>query len=384
MQSLFLYRQYWLNVPPQTSLTERLHDVRDRLADLKDHALSVFAQTKQQSIEVVSETLDRTQTALQTSPSPDSPPSPESEPLPSSDAVENVRRVWDTVQDQTAALSHRVLDAGDRTLDTVTARTAQAQRMLTDTTHQIQDNARDVANQTRSDLIETKDQVVQTLSDTSNQVAQTLSDTSNQVVQTLSDTSNQVAQTLSDTSNQVVQTLSEVSDQAGDRLEGLGEQAQSAVSRTIEQVDQFNHQMAESVQTSLDIPQHWLQTHPGLAWMIHHPILAGVLIFITVFLTWGLVRAIGRRAGTLWFAAVDAPYTLGGRLIRRSSPLDAMRTQQSALFSSKKAYEAAAQRLSPHSHQELMQRLNRLEAIAQEQSKLLQQIATILDSTPNS
>ncbi|MGJ3246664.1 MAG: hypothetical protein ACFE0I_11375 [Elainellaceae cyanobacterium] len=372
MQSLFPYCQYWLNVPPQTSFTERLYDVRDRLADLKDHALSMFSHAKQQSIEVVSETLDRTQSALETSPSPDSPPSPEGESLPSSDAVENVRRVWDTVQEQTASLSHQVLEAGDRTLDAVTEKTAQAQANLTDSISQIQETVGDVASQTRSDLIETKDQVVQTLSDTSNQVVQTLSDTSNQVVQTLSDTSNQVVQTLSDTSNQ-----------AGDRLERLGEQAQSAVSQTVAQVEQFNRQMAESVQTSLDIPQQWLQTHPVLAWMIHHPILAGVLLFITVFLMWGLLRAIGRRAGTLWFAAVDAPYTLGGRLIRRSSPLDAMRSQQSALFSSKKAYEAAAQRLSPHSHQELMQRLNRLEAIAQEQSKLLQQIATILDSTPN-
>ena len=65
---------------------------------------------------------------------------------------------------------------------------------------------------------------------------------------------------------------------------------------------------AEALKNALNsILQGWLIDHPVLGWCAIHPLWAIALVFLLVFLAWGLLKAIARLVETVWLALLQSP-----------------------------------------------------------------------------
>ncbi|AFY96719.1 hypothetical protein [Chamaesiphon minutus] len=121
----------------------------------------------------------------------------------------------------------------------------------------------------------------------------------------------------------------------------------------------------------------WLVAHPYLAWIVAHPLASVGLLLLTIFSLWGLIKAIGRGIEQTWVFLLTTPFKLlqpifglMWRSIRRvfghtKASVDRVEFE---LVS-----DAPAERIATI--------VDRLQSLNQEQEMLLQELATLTDST---
>jgi hypothetical protein len=151
--------------------------------------------------------------------------------------------------------------------------------------------------------------------------------------------------------------------------ETMKEQSNSWVERSRSGLADF----ANTIQTTVNPPQYgfmsgWLEQHPIIHWMVDHPLGAAALLILALVLLGGLFRAIAYTTEQLWLAILRLPMQLGRwawRLISGSSK------------------PAIAQPVLPSGAEEqhrerLTYVLHRLDAIKQEQDRLLKELQELL------
>jgi hypothetical protein len=149
-------------------------------------------------------------------------------------------------------------------------------------------------------------------------------------------------------------------------LQNLGRQATAALSLPGQTVEQLGNAVATRLQASTtSVIQDWLDYHPRLSWMFHHPIWSLVIVAFFIFLIWGLLSAIARLTENLWMSLLQSPIRLSQWIIKRSPPLIKQ------IIGSKGKNDPK---------QQLLEAMNRLEELRKEQDELLERIKTLVTS----
>lgn len=126
----------------------------------------------------------------------------------------------------------------------------------------------------------------------------------------------------------------------------------------------ITYRMAAGVWTTA---QNWLQPHPVLQWMLVHPLLSIGIAVLILFLLGGLLQAIGRLTEQIWVFLFQAPLRLVQWLISLSAKLIGW------------GAGSGIRGRSTHDPQtRLNEILTRLEALRQEQDKLLDEVKALL------
>jgi chemotaxis protein histidine kinase CheA len=318
-------------------MPDSLRLVRDRLTQLTDRVWSSFSEMTHQSQTSGADAaqMNATESAQATASTlPDSAPS--SNPI-----------------DQAPEAIAWVSNAAQRTWETLQTTTTQA-------TQTVMAKATSLSDRTAHILADTTSQTRQSLAEVAAQTQSQLSDVTHQTQNWLTDTAQQTTEQVIDASTAFSARITE---QASAQFEAIAQRWHAASATVLTQADQWSDRLSESLQTSLAaIPQQWVAEHPVLIWLVGHPLWTLGLSLLSLVLFMGLIRAIARSAGNAWFATVDAPYTLGGQVLNRVN-------------------RVAHQPNATASQDELVQLLNRLEAIGREQNQILRQIATLVGKT---
>ena len=148
-------------------------------------------------------------------------------------------------------------------------------------------------------------------------------------------------------------------------LQTLGRHATEALSPPKQTVEQLGSAVATRLQMStISVIQTWLDSHPLLSWIFHHPVWATAIGVLLVFLVWGLLSAIARLTENLWISLLQSPIRLSQWVIKRSPPL----LKHIIGFNSK----------TNDPKQQLLEAMNRLEELRKEQDEVLEQIKTLM------
>lgn len=134
-------------------------------------------------------------------------------------------------------------------------------------------------------------------------------------------------------------------------VSGIKEKAVSSLQNSERLGDTFTHSVQSFITTSA---QEWVANHPFIAWVLAHPAWTIGIIFLALFLGWGLIKAIADAIEQMWRFILHSPV----RLLKKSG---------SSL-------------VSKDPKQQLLETLTRLEALSQEQDELLRKVKEILAS----
>jgi hypothetical protein len=115
-----------------------------------------------------------------------------------------------------------------------------------------------------------------------------------------------------------------------------------------------------------NVIQSWLQAHPRIAWAVHHPIWDLVIVFVIIFLFWGLFKAIGNLSEWIWIKVFQAPFRVIQFLFQWSVGV------------LRRAPGAAPVNAEETPQERLVTLLAQLEQMRQEQDKILQEICTLV------
>ncbi len=143
----------------------------------------------------------------------------------------------------------------------------------------------------------------------------------------------------------------------------------NALSSTI--MDNTIKQWLAAIQAQLQTwTTNWMQTHPIAAWLATHPLITAGFVVVALILFKGLFDAIGQLIARLWLALLHAPV----RLLRFG--LRSLRQRVQAVTTSPTSSEAIAP------DQQLAQLLQRLDSLRAEQDQIMQEVRSLLVSTP--
>lgn len=156
-------------------------------------------------------------------------------------------------------------------------------------------------------------------------------------------------------------------------LERVSESFQTVQTKSGEMVQQWSNQasntvgrgVTDAVGTSL---QNWLTAHPLIHWVVDHPLWTVGLVVLTIFLFWGLLRAIARFIEQLWLVILRSPLLLFRWVLGMGT-----RTYQRLADAKDLPVPAPVENQA-----RLTEILTRLEALRQEQDQLLQEVKTLL------
>jgi len=156
-------------------------------------------------------------------------------------------------------------------------------------------------------------------------------------------------------------------------FEQVSESFQSVQAKSGEMVQQLSSKasntMGKGVTDAVGMSlQNWLNAHPLIHWVVDHPLWTVGLIVVTIFLFWGLLRAIARFIEQLWLIILRSPLFLFRWVL-------SMGTQTYQRLAG--APELPTTAVSGN-QERLTEILNRLETLRQEQDELLKEVKTLL------
>lgn len=170
--------------------------------------------------------------------------------------------------------------------------------------------------------------------------------------------------------NTVTNTTSSMTHAAQSAINGAIKTVTGTTNQLIERSRSGLTELTNTVQTAKpNVIAGWLDQHPILHWMVDHPLGAILLLVLGMFLLTGLFKAIGYIAEQLWIAVLRFPMQLGRWGWQLVSGGFKPALVQTALPNGEK-----------EQHRErLTYVLHRLEAIKQEQDRLLQELQELLE-----
>ncbi|EKQ70641.1 hypothetical protein OsccyDRAFT_0942 [Leptolyngbyaceae cyanobacterium JSC-12] len=156
-------------------------------------------------------------------------------------------------------------------------------------------------------------------------------------------------------------------------FEQVSESFQSVQAKSGEMVQQLSSKvsntMGKGVTNAVSMSlQNWLNAHPLIHWVVDHPLWTVGLVVVTIFLFWGLLRAIARFIEQLWLIILRSPLLLFRWVLGIST-----RTYQRLAEPKDLLVPAPID-----SQARLTEILTRLEVLRQEQDQLLQEVKTLL------
>lgn len=150
--------------------------------------------------------------------------------------------------------------------------------------------------------------------------------------------------------------ISERMQQIEGTLSGVGEKMRETATFPLHKAGSLSDALTANVQNSV---QAWIDVHPIFAWILLHPLWSMGIAIVVLWLAFSLLTALVDATAQLISSILKLPLTGFKRLLlpRRF--------------------------VKPDSSQQLMEVLDRLEALRQEQDELLKQVKTMLASERN-
>jgi hypothetical protein len=203
-------------------------------------------------------------------------------------------------------------------------------------------------------------------------VKQEVTQTVNQLADLTTQATGAASTALHDSSAFVVNTVtnSSMTHAAQGAIHGAVETVTNKTNQLIERSRSGLTELTNTVQTAKpNFMAGWLDQHPILHWMVDHPLGAILLLVLGMFLLTGLFKAIAYIAEQLWIAVLRFPMQLGRwgwRLV-------------SGGFKPALAQPTFPKGEKEQHRERLTYVLHRLEAIKQEQDRLLQELQELLE-----
>ncbi|WP_334791584.1 hypothetical protein [Nostoc sp.] len=257
---------------------------------------------------------------------------------------------------------------------TITTKTSEAVNTVAEVTDKAKDSLSQTAAKTSDIVAEKTSKAIYTFTQTAEHAKNSLTQTAEKAVDNVSLASGKAVNTIAETAKQAEDSIVETFEKSKDSLEDTiqkAEQLSAVASTAIENaVNNFiNHR--------LDALNLWIDAHAGISWTIksviwgvNHPIYSIVIILLTIFILWQLVKAFSRLIEQGLLVTLTAPFKFLQSLFKFSfKPL--------AIFTDNSTSDLSSQ----PNNQRLAKLLTRLEVIKQEQNDILQQITNLVSST---
>jgi hypothetical protein len=116
--------------------------------------------------------------------------------------------------------------------------------------------------------------------------------------------------------------------------------------------------------------------HPYLAWTIAHPLASSGLLFLAIFSLQGLFKAIGRGIDRVWLFLLTTPFKLLQPIFKGIWSLI-----RSRFGHNNPSREIVTPTIANPANERITVVVARLQQLSQEQDILLQELATLADST---
>jgi hypothetical protein len=116
--------------------------------------------------------------------------------------------------------------------------------------------------------------------------------------------------------------------------------------------------------------------HPYLAWTIAHPLASSGLLFLAIFSLRGLFKAIGRGIDRVWLFLLTTPFKLLQPIFRGIWSFI-----RSRFGHNNPSREIVTPTIANPAHERIAVVVARLQQLSQEQDILIQELATLADST---
>jgi hypothetical protein len=170
--------------------------------------------------------------------------------------------------------------------------------------------------------------------------------------------------------------LTQTAAKSGNSFTEVTENAKTSLEASIKKAENLRFSLTDSIEAGLtSFVNNWFNDHPILFWILNHPIYDLGILLVVIFLFWGLLKAIGRLVEKAWIFVIIAPFKLIQSFLGiGSKSLGNVMTSGLVTVPSNQTLNQGDRK------QDAANIINQLNALKQHQEKLLQELATILES----
>ncbi|HAX75941.1 MAG TPA: hypothetical protein DCY88_08910 [Cyanobacteria bacterium UBA11372] len=214
------------------------------------------------------------------------------------------------------------------------------------------------------------------VSEAASQAADKLSQTTNKAVVTVVEVTEKTKNSIASNTSNTINTITEATTQAARNITDVTENAKASLEQSIQKAENLRFSLTEGIEAGItSFVNNWFNDHPILFWILNHPIHDLGILLLVIFLFWGLLKAIGRLVEKAWISVIIAPFKLIQSFLGIGSK------SLGNVMVSGLVTVPSNQTLNQGDRKEDMANIiNQLNALKQQQDKLLQELATILES----
>jgi hypothetical protein len=148
--------------------------------------------------------------------------------------------------------------------------------------------------------------------------------------------------------------LTETTNNLTNQIISVTEKSKTSLKETIDKAENLSNNLSEKINISLDgVFDSWIQEHPLFNWLLTHPMMAIIIVIISLLLTFTLGQVLIELVKQLLIAILRTPWLISKFVFLKSvnKPLDSYNSQTQTNI------------------------LQRLEAIEQKQQAILEQLS---------
>lgn len=278
-----------------------------------------------------------------------------------------------------------VLEIAGKVNNSVNGTVGGAVTTITTKTGEAINTVAEVTDKAKGSLSQTAEKTSDIVAEKTSKAIYTFTQTAEYAKNSLTQTAEKAADNVSLASGKAVNTIAETAKQAEDSLVETFEKSKNSLEDTIQKAEQLSATASTAIENAvndfinhrLDTLNTWIDSHPTISWTIksviwgvNHPIYSIIIILLTIFIIWQLIKTFGRVIEKGLLVTLTAPFKFIQSLFKSNfKPL--------AIFTANSASDLS---LQPNKER-LVKLLTRLEVIKQEQNDILQQITNLVSST---
>jgi hypothetical protein len=226
------------------------------------------------------------------------------------------------------------------------------------------------------------------VNEASQKAKQALTITGGRAVNAIANRKDQVVDTFTQTTEKAKAVWRETANQAVDTITTNTEQAKAYAADSLKKASDVSDMASASLQKVItSLIGDWINTHPKFFWLVSHPFLSLGLLFLAILIILGLLKALSQFFEKAWLIIFQAPVKLIQVIVSIiSRPISGLLNRKKFVDQQKFLNEPMAltmlnfQSTNLAQKERLTQIFSRLEAINQEQNKLMKEVVAILNS----
>lgn len=194
---------------------------------------------------------------------------------------------------------------------------------ITTKTGEAVNTAAEITNKAKGSLSQTAAKTSDIVAEKTGKAIYTFTQTAEHAKNSLTQTAEKAVDNVSLASGKAVNTIAETAKQAEGSLLETFEKSKNSVEDTIQKVEQLSAVASTAIENAvtgfinhrLDTLNTWIDSHPTISWTIksviwgvNHPIYSIVIILLTIFIIWQLIKTFGRVIEKGLLVTLTAPF----------------------------------------------------------------------------